>query len=135
MKIFNMAPAEALWSLVRSLADRIPVYKEVMDEDENSVPESYLLLRTDVGAGDSGSVYGDGTAQLRQTECDIVLVSKSKGANTNDIHNQNKASVLEILRFLYDNQNRAFGKESGIPYRMFLKRKRGECAVVGTWHI
>lgn len=104
MKIFNMAPAEALWSLVRSLADRIPVYKEVMDEDENSVPESYLLLRTDVGAGDSGSVYGDGTAQLRQTECDIVLVSKSKGANTNDIHNQNKASVKALL------------DESGVTY-------------------
>lgn len=98
MRIFNVPPAEALWSLVSSLADKIPVYKEVMDEDENSVPESYLLLRTDVGTGDSGSIYGDGEAHLRQTECDIVLVSKSKGANTDDIHNQNKAKVKKLLQ-------------------------------------
>lgn len=98
MRIFNVPPAEALWTLVSPLADKIPVYKEVMDEDENSVPESYLLLRTDVGTGDSGSVYGDGEAQLRQTECDIVLISKSKGANTDDIHNQNKAKVKALLQ-------------------------------------
>ncbi len=97
MKIFNVPPAEALWTLVKPLAEEIPIYKEVMDEDENSVPESYLLLRTDVGTGDSGSVYGDGHAYLRQTECDIVLVSKSKGANSNDIHNQNKAKVKALL--------------------------------------
>lgn len=98
MKIFNVPPAEALWELVKPLSEEIPVYKEVMDEDENSVPESYLLLRTDVGTGDGGSVYGDGEAQLRQTECDIVLVSKSKGSNTDDIHNQNKAKVKNLIQ-------------------------------------
>lgn len=97
MRIFNVEPAEALWTLVKPLAEEIPVYKEVMDEDENSVPESYLLLRTDVGAGDVGSFYGDGETLLRQTECDIVLVSKSKGSGTNDVHNRNKAKVKALL--------------------------------------
>lgn len=97
MKIFNVEPAEALWTLVKPLAEEISVYKEVMDEDENSVPESYLLLRTDVGAGDGGIVYGDGEARIRQTECDIVLVSKSKGSNVDDVHNLNKAKVKALL--------------------------------------
>jgi len=97
VKIFNVEPAEALWELVQPLSGEIPVYKEVMDEDENSVPESYLLLRTDVGTGDEASVYGDGIAQLRQTECEITLISKSKGANTDDIHNRNKEKVKALL--------------------------------------
>ena len=43
--------ADVLWSIVSPLADEIPVYKEIMSEDENSTPESYLLIRSDITNG------------------------------------------------------------------------------------
>ena len=41
-------PMQALWEIVSPLASEIKTYKQVMDEDEDSVPESYLLLRPSV---------------------------------------------------------------------------------------
>ena len=88
--------ADVLWSIVSPLAAEIPVYKEIMSEDENSTPESYLLIRSDITNG--GRIYGDGKALLRRSNCDITLVSKSKGDVSTDIHNVNKAKVEALLR-------------------------------------
>ena len=88
--------ADVLWGIVSPLAAEIPVYKEIMSEDENSTPESYLLIRSDITNG--GRIYGDGKALLRRSNCDITLVSKSKGDVSTDIHNVNKAKVETLLR-------------------------------------
>ena len=96
MRIFDTQDAmTALWQVVAPLAQEIPIYKQVMDEDENSVPESYLLIRSDIV--DNGDIYGDGHAELRKNEADIILISKSTGARSDDIHNVNRAKVQKFL--------------------------------------
>ncbi len=106
MKTYDKTSWEALWEIVKPLQAEIPIYKEVMDEDEDSVPTSYLLIRRDVT--DRGRVYGDGKAQIRQSSCDLILVSKSKGKTAKDIHSANierVKSVLEQAEISYDGYN------------------------------
>lgn len=110
MKIYDKSSAEALWELVKPLLDygksypysysyaterELPIYKEVMDEDENDVPDSYLLIRRDVD--DRGRIFGDGKTQYRQSSCDLILVSKSKGKNSSDLHVKNIERVKAAL--------------------------------------
>lgn len=103
MQIYDADDAmEVLWNVVSPLADEIPIFKNVMSEDENSVPDSYLLIRADVS--DSGRIYGDGGAQLRRSNCDVILVSKSKAALSTDLHNINRKKVKALL------------DESGVSY-------------------
>lgn len=85
----------ALWSFLQPLAAEIPIYKQTMDEAEENVPESYLLIRTDVT--DAGAVYGDGRAMLRHNSADILLVSKCTGALSDDVHNANRRKVKAML--------------------------------------
>lgn len=97
MKIFDGNNAmDILWELVAPLAGDIPIYKEVMNEDEDSVPESYLLIREDIT--NNGRIYGDGAAELRRTNCDLLLVSKCSGADSSDIHNVNRKKVDTLLK-------------------------------------
>lgn len=106
MKIYDKSSWEALWEIVKPLQAEIPIYKEVMDEDEDSVPNSYLLIRRDVT--DGGRIYGDGKAQTRQSNCDLILVSKSKGKSAKDIHSVNierVKSVLDQAEIDYDGYN------------------------------
>ena len=96
MQILNSDSAmDALWGIVSPLKDEIPIYKQTVDEDENNLPESYLLIRSDIT--NSASIYGDGKALLRQTECDVMLISKTTGETSDDIHNVNKAKVKALL--------------------------------------
>lgn len=110
MKIYDKSSAEALWEIVKPLLDygksypysysysterELPIYKEVMDEDENDVPDSYLLIRRDVA--DRGRIFGDGKTQYRQSSCDLILVSKSKGQNSSDLHVKNIDRVKAAL--------------------------------------
>lgn len=98
MKIYDKSSAAALWELVNPLlvyGKELPIYKEVMDEDENDVPDSYLLIRRDVA--DSGKIRGDGQTLYRKSSCDLILVSKSKGKNSGDIHNINIERIKEVL--------------------------------------
>lgn len=93
-----------LWDIVKPLADDIEIYKEVMDEDENSMPDSYILLRTDMS--NSVAMSGDGGARIRQSDCDIILVTKGTATRTTDLHNINKAKVEEVLGDMhYDSYN------------------------------
>lgn len=96
MKIYNVEPSDALWGIVSTLAEEIPIYKEGFDEDPDSVPDSYLLIRTDVSNG--GEVYGDGEPLLRNSDCDIILVSKGVAAASDCLHNVNKAKVEKLLK-------------------------------------
>jgi hypothetical protein len=106
MTVYNKLPIDALWDIVKSLADTIPIYREAMDEDENSTPESYLILRSDVSSG--VELYGDGSAQIRRSDCDLILISKGKATKSTDTHNQNKALIaaaLDSAGILYEGYN------------------------------
>lgn len=84
-----------LYNIVKPLANEIEIYKEVMTEDENSTPDSYILLKSDMTT--SGRVYGDGKAQLRGSDCDILLVSKGTADVSTDLHNVNQSKVEDLL--------------------------------------
>lgn len=101
MKIYNKSPILVLFDIVKALTS-IPIYKEVMTEDENSTPNSYILLRS--GIVDNGKIYGDGITGVRNCECDIILISKGSHPNTSDLHNTNSALIVNKL------------KESNVPY-------------------
>lgn len=96
MQIFDSDDTmSALWSFLQPLAAEIPIYKQTMDEAEENVPESYLLIRTDVT--DTGAVYGDGRVMLRRNTADLLLVSKCTGALSDDVHNVNRRKVKALL--------------------------------------
>lgn len=88
-------PIQKLYDIVKPLANEIEIYKEVMSEDENSTPDSYILLKSDMT--NTGRVYGDGKAILRASDCDIVLVSKGTADVSTDLHNVNKKKVMQLL--------------------------------------
>ena len=96
MQIFNAVDAmTALWDFLKPLSAEIPVYKQVMDEAEENVPQSYLLIRADIS--NSGAVYGDGRALIRRDTADILLVSRATGARSDDIHSVNIRKVKAFL--------------------------------------
>lgn len=96
MQIFNAGDAmAALWEFLKPLAEEIPIYKQVMDEAEENVPQSYLLIRTDIS--NRGAIYGDGRALIRRDTADLLLVSRATGARSDDIHSANIRKVTEFL--------------------------------------
>jgi len=96
MQVFNAENAmNVLWEIVSPLKDEIPIYKHTVDENETDLPESYLLIRSDIT--DSSGMFGDGKVLLRESECDIMLISKTAGAASDDIHNVNIAKVKALL--------------------------------------
>ena len=100
--IYDKEPILVLWDLVKSLSPEIEIYKEAMTEDEDSLPDSYLLLRADIT--NTPYSFGDGKTKIRSADCDIILVSKGLGDATTDLHNINRVKVEDVLQ------------GSGIPY-------------------
>ena len=105
MQVFNKEPIDVLWSLVRDLyfdrnnkprKDGIPIYKENMHEETADVPNSYILLRSQVT--DTPHAYGDGKTLVRSADCDIILVSKGYADDSKDLHNINKQKIREQLK-------------------------------------
>lgn len=105
MQIFNKEPIDVLWDLVRDLyfdkankprKDAIPIYKETMHEEASDVPDSYILLRSQIT--DNPHTYGDGKTIIRSADCDIVLVSKGYADDSKDLHNVNKRKIREQLK-------------------------------------
>lgn len=84
-----------LYNLVKPLANKIPIYKNVMTEDDSSTPDSYILLIDDVT--NNGRVYGDGKSIIRSSDCDIHLISKGTAKNTNSKHNVNRRKIDKLL--------------------------------------
>lgn len=97
MQIYNKEPILVLWDIVKTLTT-IPIYKEVMTEDENSIPNSYILLRS--GIIDNDKTFGDGKTLIRKSECDIILISKGSHPNTTDLHNVNIGLIKSRLKAL-----------------------------------
>ena len=96
--VYNKDPQQVLWDMMKSLSKQIPIYKEIMHEDDNDIPASYILLRTDMS--NSTSNYGDGKSLIRTSDCDIILVSKGYADDSTDLHNINKKLIREHLKSL-----------------------------------
>ena len=95
--VYNKEPIQVLWDMVKDLKKKIPdIYKESMHEDENNVPASYILLRSQIS--DDTETYGDGKSLIRSADCDIILVSKGYADDTTDLHNVNKKLIREHLK-------------------------------------
>src|SRR5574344_1440845 len=97
MQNYNKEPILVLWDIIKTLTT-IPIYKEVMTEDENSIPNSYILLRS--GIIDNDKTFGDGKTLVRKSECDIMLISKGSHPNTTDLHNVNIGLIKSRLKAL-----------------------------------
>ena len=100
--MYTKEPILVLWDAVKSLINDIEIFKETMDADENSIPESYLLLRSDIT--NTPFLYGDGATKIRRVDCDIILVTKGVATNTTDLHNVNRSKVTKALEL------------AGLPY-------------------
>lgn len=94
--IYNKEPIQVLWDMVKGLKSQIPIYKEIMHEEQNNIPPSYILLRSQVT--DANDVFGDGKGQIRAADCDIILVSKGYGDDSKDLHNKNKKKIRDHLK-------------------------------------
>lgn len=96
MIIYNKEPILVLWDIVKDLRLSIPIYKEVMHEEENDIPDSYILLRSQIS--DTNKVFGDGSSKIRSADCDIILISKGYADDTTDLHNINKSTIRQHLK-------------------------------------
>lgn len=94
--IYNKEPILVLWDMVKDLRSSIPIYKEIMHEEENDIPDSYILLKSQIS--DTNKVFGDGSSKIRSADCDIILVSKGYAEDTTDLHNVNKAAIRQHLK-------------------------------------
>ena len=104
MKIHNKEPIDFLVEMTKGLMfdnsgkfvkNYIPIYKEIMHEEENDTPASYILLRSQIT--DTPDTFGDGKTLIRSADCDIILVTKGYADDTNDLHNINKKKIREHL--------------------------------------
>ena len=95
MQIENKKPINVIAGYVRDLATEIPIYKYQMNEDENSIPKSYILLRSDLS--NSTLLFGDGKSEIRQSDCDIILITKGSVTSTNSTHVKNIKKITDLL--------------------------------------
>lgn len=94
--IYNKKPIDVLYDMVKPLSSQIPeIFKNAMTEDENDIPESYILLRAEIS--DTTKVFGDGQSKVRSADCDIILVSKGTAQNSDSLHNINKDIIKKHL--------------------------------------
>jgi hypothetical protein len=101
--ITNKKPIDYLCEILKPL--EIPIYKEIMEEDIDSASDSYILVRTDIT--DNTKIYGGGKSIVRNSNCDIILVSKGTASNSDDVHMVNKNLIAARL------------KEVSLPYQGF----------------
>ena len=101
MEVHDKDPIEVLYEYVQELATQIEIYKFNMTEDENSIPDSYIILRPDIT--NSTSTYGDGTSKIRKSDCDIILISKGYETSKSE-HRTNIKKIQDLL----DSKGRAY---------------------------
>ena len=87
-------PIDIIYSYVKDLASEIEIYKYAMDEDYDSTPDSYLLLRPDVT--NNTNTFGDGESKIRQASCDLILISKGY-EKSDSKHRQNIKKIQDLL--------------------------------------
>lgn len=111
--IYNKEPMQVLWDLVGILeCNSLKVYKNSENEDLDSTPDSYIILRDDVA--NSPAKHGDGGVLTRISDCDITLVSKGTSTNSKSLHNVNLKKIKERLESCgvdYYGANLGYNKE------------------------
>lgn len=65
-----------LWNYFKHLKSIAPIYIGIMDEDENSIPENYVILEDQTF--DEGHANGDGINLLRKSTYNIRIYSRTK---------------------------------------------------------
>lgn len=111
--IHNKEPIQVLWDWLKDLKDKdLKIYKEAMTEDDDSVPDSYVILRSEVT--NSAERHGDGETILRGADCDIILVSKGPASTSKCLHNLNRKKIEKRLKEVvasYNGNNLGYDKE------------------------
>ena len=94
MIVHNEDPMSVIYGFVKDLGIRI--FKNFMDADENSIPESYILLKAK--PTDNPRVYGDGETLMRVADSEITLISKGAATTSGNVHNLNCAKIESSLK-------------------------------------
>lgn len=94
--IYNKEPMAVLYEYVKDLLPGVPIYKNFMDADDNSIPESYILLKA--RPTDNPKLYGDGETKIRVADSEITLISKGAATTSTNIHNLNCHKIEEMLK-------------------------------------
>lgn len=112
--IYNQEPIQVLWNWLKDLNSKdLKIYKEAMTEDDDSVPDSYVILRSEVT--NNPEKYGDGETILRGADCDIILISKGTASTSKCLHNVNKKKIEKKLKEVvatFVGNNLGYDKES-----------------------
>lgn len=76
-----------LWELFKSV-DICPIYMDVMDEDDNSIPQSYTIIEEH--SYDENFISGDGLSLVRRNSFNIRIFSRniSKAKQATEIYKQ-----------------------------------------------
>jgi len=90
-------PLTVLYALLHEAIPDITIYKNAVIDDKNNTPETFIQISE---TGNSPKVLGDGKILMRIAQCDILVVSKSKGANSSDAFN---TLIEKIVETLWDN--------------------------------
>lgn len=95
--VYNKEPIQVLWELTKDLrSDTLKIFRETMHEEKDNVPNSYIVLRSQMS--DTTETYGDGKSLIRSADCDIILVTKGYADDSTDLHNINKRLIRQQLR-------------------------------------
>lgn len=127
--VYNKEPIKVLWDITKrlmfgannkELVDGIKIYKETMQEEENDVPNSYILLRSQVV--DNPMLFGDSKTLIRTASCDIILVSKGYSDSNTSLHNVNKIKIRNHLNsqdIPYNEVNVGYNEANGTTEHTF----------------
>ena len=67
-----------LWELFKKLKSKCPIYKEVMNEDADSIPQKYVILQEHTY--DQSVAKGDGISMVRKNSFTIRMYFKDKNS-------------------------------------------------------
>lgn len=111
--IYNQEPIQVLWNWLKDLNGKdLKIYKEAMPDDTDSVPDSYVILRSEVTSNPER--HGDGEIILMGADCDIILISKGTATTSKCLHNVNKKKIEKKLREVvsyFNGNNLGYDKE------------------------
>lgn len=92
---FSKTPMANLWLLAKTFnISTSKIFKRYHVESKSD--DFYIVLKDNIT--DRTKVIGDGKGLMRVASCDILLVSKSAGANETDLFNVNRAKIETALK-------------------------------------
>ena len=73
IKLYDIFEKDVDFDIISGLWNEVPLKFSLDDVDENSRPLNYIQLRYDTT--NTTFVFGDGLTQMRQSDCDIMIVT------------------------------------------------------------